>query len=306
MRRDASEHHDATVAGPPATALAARTIAEAPDWTIGDYICRAGPHHRPFEERHERVAIAAVIGGSFTYRADAGTSFLYPGSFLLGNAGTCFECGHEHADGDRCVAIHMAPPLFEEIAAAVTGSARFRFPVAMLPAGRGLALPLADVESMARDPSRIALDDVVARLAERVLASLSGSGGASRAPSPRDQRRIAGALRYMEENAEEPLDLAGLAGVACMSKYHFLRTFRRAVGVTPYKFLLGIRLRRAAVRLRTTPERISAVAFDAGFGDLSTFNARFRTVFGESPGAYRARHGSVAAQGSNMASIGTR
>jgi AraC family transcriptional regulator len=138
-----------------------------------------------------------------------------------------------------------------------------------------------------------------------VLASMSGSSGSRRAPSADDQRRIANALRYIEEHAEEPLDLAGLAGVACMSKYHFLRTFRRTVGVTPYKFLLGVRLRRAAVRLRTTSAPIAAVAFDAGFGDLSTFNARFRGVFGESPRAYRSRYGG-AAYGSNAASIGTR
>ena len=32
-----------------------------------------------------------------------------------------------------------------------------------------------------------------------------------------------------------------------------------------------------------------AIAFDAGFGDLSTFNARFRETFGASPSAFRVR-----------------
>jgi AraC-like DNA-binding protein len=40
------------------------------------------------------------------------------------------------------------------------------------------------------------------------------------------------------------------------------------------------------VRLRTDNEPISAIAFDAGFGDLSTFNRRFRRVMGCSPRAY--------------------
>jgi AraC family transcriptional regulator len=44
------------------------------------------------------------------------------------------------------------------------------------------------------------------------------------------------------------------------------------------------------VRLRASREPISAIAFDAGFNDLSTFNRRFRRVVGVSPGAYR--HGS--------------
>ena len=39
---------------------------------------------------------------------------------------------------------------------------------------------------------------------------------------------------------------------------------------------------------------ISAIAFEAGFNDLSTFNRRFRRVMGETPGDYRARRSSSA------------
>jgi AraC-like DNA-binding protein len=73
-----------------------------------------------------------------------------------------------------------------------------------------------------------------------------------------------------------------------MSVYHFLRTFRQVAGLPPHQYVLHTRLRRAAVRLRTSNHPISAIAFDAGFGDLSTFNRRFRRVMGCSPGAYRA------------------
>ncbi|TGV55413.1 helix-turn-helix domain-containing protein, partial [Mesorhizobium sp. M2D.F.Ca.ET.160.01.1.1] len=52
---------------------------------------------------------------------------------------------------------------------------------------------------------------------------------------------------------------------------------------------LKTRLHRAAVRLRLSDEAISAIAFEAGFNDLSTFNRRFRRVMGETPGNYRAR-----------------
>jgi AraC family transcriptional regulator len=59
--------------------------------------------------------------------------------------------------------------------------------------------------------------------------------------------------------------------------------------MTPYQFILAQRLRRAAVRLRQTTVPISAVAYEAGFSDLSTFNRRFRRVIGMTPGAWRAR-----------------
>jgi methylphosphotriester-DNA--protein-cysteine methyltransferase len=57
-----------------------------------------------------------------------------------------------------------------------------------------------------------------------------------------------------------------LAKIAAMSKYHFLRTFQRIVGVSPYQFLLLVRTRRAAVRLVISSETVSTIAFEAGFG----------------------------------------
>lgn len=70
-----------------------------------------------------------------------------------------------------------------------------------------------------------------------------------------------------------------------------MRTFRRAVGMPPYRYLLGLRRRRAALALATTSAPVSAIAFDAGFGDLSTFNARFRALFGASRSEFRRAQG---------------
>lgn len=74
-----------------------------------------------------------------------------------------------------------------------------------------------------------------------------------------------------------------------MSAYHFLRTFRNLVRMTPHQYLLHVRMNRAAVRLRLSDEPISSIAYEAGFNDLSTFNRRFRRLIGASPGAYRKR-----------------
>ena len=98
--------------------------------------------------------------------------------------------------------------------------------------------------------------------------------------------------------ADEPISLGDLADEAGLSPYHFLRSFRRVAGMTPYQFVLRTRLNRAAVRLRTSGDAVSAIAFDAGFNDLSTFNRRFRRVMGQTPSAYRARR--TAASGRNI------
>src|SRR5437899_10767251 len=93
-----------------------RRIAEGERWSVSDVICTSGPADRPFEEQHDGVSIAVVVAGTFQYRSPMGRDMLTPGSLLLGNPGQCFECGHEHAAGDRCIAFRYAPDFFDEIA----------------------------------------------------------------------------------------------------------------------------------------------------------------------------------------------
>ena len=118
-------------------------------------------------------------------------------------------------------------------------------------------------------------------------AVLAQENAAVQAVSARDERRVSEALRLIEAEAEQPITVAGLARVVAMSPYHFLRTFSAVAGVTPHQFILGLRLRRAGVRLRQSNDPITDIAFDAGFGDLSSFNRPLPPGFGVTPGAWR-------------------
>lgn len=280
---------------PHSAAPAVRSLYRGREWSVSEYLCTAGPGDRPFEERHEEVAIAAVVEGTFTYRGDTGAAMLHPGAFLFGNAAACYECGHDHSTGDRCISFQVAPEYFAEIAASVAGSGRFRFPAPMLPATPKLLPWLARIEARTAFAEPLDIDETASRLMEAVIGVVSDTNPLPVCASARDVRRVGDALRYIELNAAEALDLGALAGVAAMSKYHFLRTFRHTVGMTPYQFLLGVRLRRAAVRLATSSAPVSAIAFETGFGDLSTFNGRFREMFGVSPTAFRRRERAVTA-----------
>ena len=262
-------------------------LASGPGWSVSDIVCTAGPRDRPFEERYADACIAAVGEGTFRCRSTQGTALLAPGSILLGNAGECFECGHEHGTGDRCLAFHFAPDCLEAIVSAVPGARRAVFALPRLPALPRLMPLLAAAEAARDDGDGPALEELALRFAGSVAGLLADAGTCAGEPTPLDQRRITIALRRIEAAAEEPLPLAALAGKAAMSPYHFLRTFCRVVGMTPHQYLLRTRLHRAAVRLRRSSEPIAAIAYDAGFGDLSTFNRRFRRVMGVSPGMYR-------------------
>src|SRR5215831_16704012 len=112
---------------PASRAPMARPIAAGRGWTINDVVCRLGPQNRSEEERFGSATIAVVLDGLFECRSSAGTALLYPGAFFLGNAGACFECGHDHGVGDRCVAFHFDPGFFEEIVASVPRARRMTF-----------------------------------------------------------------------------------------------------------------------------------------------------------------------------------
>lgn len=269
---------------------ALRRIAAGGGLTIHEYVCTAGPRDRPFEEQHSRYTIAAVVSGSFVYKTDGGRGLLVPGSLLLGNPGACYECGHDHSTGDRCVSFQFELQLFEELAASAARSSRFRFPAGQVPANDALLPLLTAVETAAETAQpALQLEELAVAVAERVIGELAGARAAAAAVLARDEQRISEVLRYVEQRLDEPLELDELAAVAGLSKYHFLRTFRSVVGRSPYQHLLLQRMHRAALSLVRTEAPVSSIALDAGFGDLSTFHRRFRAIFGASPKAYRQR-----------------
>jgi AraC family transcriptional regulator len=284
-----SETHSASSRSwtPPDEALLKRTLAAGDGWSLHEIVCRAGPSDRPFEEQHDGFSVSAVVGGHFTYRSDAGHGLLYPGALLLGNNGSCFECGHQHGIGDRCISLNVCEEQFSGVAAAAASTSRFRFSAPTIPPSPK-ALPIvAQMEALCCASSSLRSEELALRLIERVIALMTGDRQPPAAPTGRETRRVIEAIRLVESNAARPLELRAMAAIAGMNKYHFLRVFRRLTGMTPHRYLISARLRRAALALASSRRPVIGVALDAGFGDLSTFNKTFRAVFGLTPTQYR-------------------
>ena len=279
---------------PALMSMSSLLLASGPGWRVDDVRCTSGPRDRPFEEKHDGVCIAVVTRGTFTYRTTQGTSVLAPGATLLGNDGQCFECGHEHGVGDRCLSFRFSPELVESVMSELPGACCLPFTLPNLSPLPEL-IPLVAAAATARDGTHdVSFEELALSLVARVGTALAGANPSARAnrllrdPGARDQRRVTEVLRRIEAQSDQPLSVQQLARQAGMSPYHFLRTFRAVAGMPPHQFLLHTRLQRAAVRLRGSNDRISAIALDAGFSDLSTFNRRFRRLLGLTPGAYRA------------------
>jgi transcriptional regulator GlxA family with amidase domain len=88
----------------------------------------------------------------------------------------------------------------------------------------------------------------------------------------------------------EPLDVATLAQTALASEAHFARSFKRAFGETPMRYLTRRRIERAADLLRETDRPITEVSLDVGFTSIGSFGNAFSALMGEPPTAYRDRH----------------
>ena len=271
-----------------------RAIASGQGWTVSDVLCTCGPGDRTFEERHGAFCIALVVAGAFEYRSETGQVLMTPGAALLGNAGECFECGHRHRAGDRCIAFRYGPEYFEQLFADMGGSARIpSFGAARIEPSRALASFVAAAStgaSAASNGAGVAWDELALALASRVLRDLEGASSHQARPIGRMAlERVVDTLRWIDEAPERDLGIDRLAEQAGLSPYHFLRTFERATGVTPHQYVLRSRLRAAAQRLADAPEKIVDVALDSGFADLSNFNRAFRAEFGVNPRTYRLR-----------------
>lgn len=265
-----------------------RILSQGAEWAVSDVLCNSGPRDRPFEERHSGAAIAVVIAGTFQYHSSAGRELMIPGSLLLGNAGQHFECRHEHGTGDRCVSFSYTPDFFERLAAdaGADGSGR-RFKNLRLPPLRVLSPLIAQILALVSHPTVLPSEELSIQLAAQTVRHENGLSTCSTGIRTGNVSRVTRIVRMIEQFPDASHSLAELAREAGLSPYHFLRTFQSLAGTTPHQYSLRIRLRRAAVRLRTERSRILDLALDCGFGDVSNFNRAFRAEFGVSPRVYR-------------------
>jgi len=101
------------------------------------------------------------------------------------------------------------------------------------------------------------------------------------------EERILRVLVHIQAHLDRALDLDELAAVANFSPYHFHRIFRGMVGEPVKEHVRRLRLERAAYRLKAGSQPVIAIAFDAGYEAHETFTRAFRSMFGQSPSAFR-------------------
>ncbi|MDG4797533.1 AraC family transcriptional regulator [Micromonospora sp. WMMD1082] len=100
---------------------------------------------------------------------------------------------------------------------------------------------------------------------------------------------------HMDRHYTETLDLAAVAAVAGISKYHFQRLFTITYGLSPAAYLSRRRIERAQDLLRATNLTVTEVCHGVGFTSLGSFSSRFRDLVGETPSEFQRRWASTGA-----------
>jgi AraC-like DNA-binding protein/transposase-like protein len=104
--------------------------------------------------------------------------------------------------------------------------------------------------------------------------------------APGIRARVQVAREAIEQRYYAPLSCEQLAALAGMSRFHFIRTFKNAFGVAPYRYLLQMRIRHAKALLSTTPQPLDTVAAAVGFDSPSLLMKAFRNIEGISLANY--------------------
>jgi AraC-like DNA-binding protein len=74
-----------------------------------------------------------------------------------------------------------------------------------------------------------------------------------------------------------------------MSRTTFAARFRDLVGEPPQHYFTRLRISAAATRLRSSRDKLNAIAADAGYRSLAAFLKSFKRLMGITPGEYRDR-----------------
>ena len=94
-------------------------------------------------------------------------------------------------------------------------------------------------------------------------------------------------IEFIEANLGNELSLDELAGFAGMPVRSFLRAFCKATGMTPHRFVMDRRIKRARELLSNTLLPIADISYRTGFSSQSHFSTVFRHEVGASPARFR-------------------
>lgn len=129
-------------------------------------------------------------------------------------------------------------------------------------------------------PGDLLVATLLSSLHARLNAPLVSSSLAKRASRALDVQRLE---QFVLERLDRRLSVSDLARLACLSEAHFAERFREQTGITPYQFVMRLRLNRARELTTLTDMPLADIAERTGFANQSALSNAFRRRYGHPP-----------------------
>jgi AraC family transcriptional regulator len=195
------------------------------------------------------------------------------------------------SSGGELTVIFLDPLVMGEIAKKETG---FSFPeiapqFAIADAMTHSIATILDAQLAEKHPCSPTCAELLAKaLAAHIFATYakpSFDGPGEMRPNRMQLRR---SIEFIHVHLDQKLTLEDIAAVACMSKFHYAKSFRAVMGIAPHQYLVRLRIEKAR-RLLLMEEAMSLqdIAQKVGFTDTAHFAQQFSRVVGISPSRYR-------------------
>lgn len=104
--------------------------------------------------------------------------------------------------------------------------------------------------------------------------------------------------KLIHKRLGDKLSLQDMADAACVSRFHFARSFRQTIGDSPMAYWTRFRIEQSK-DLLIRKQRMAEIAATLGFVDESHFSRTFRRLVGLSPREYVRSHFDVTAASSS-------
>jgi AraC family transcriptional regulator len=177
---------------------------------------------------------------------------------------------------------------FQEVFGADAGQAQLRDDSAITDEALGSLMQRLRDELMRRQASPLFVEGIAQAIAIHLARNYGETVEESRSGSPSlPGYKLRQITDWMAEHVAEDLSLTRLAAQAGLSKFHFQRLFKSAVGVSPSHYHINLRMNVARQLLRETKMSVVDVALEVGYTNPSHFAQLFRRETGLSPSEYR-------------------
>jgi AraC family transcriptional regulator len=186
---------------------------------------------------------------------------------------------------------HFSPnSLGVDLDKSVIGSLRFKTGI-QDPLVAEIAYALASELQTQTSAGRLLAETFASCLAARLVQNYVSPSPAQAFPritqEGLDRRRLSRVLDYIEANFGGDLTLDNLASIACLSRFHFARAFKVAVGQSPHQYVSAKRLELAKALLIRGDQSLVDIALALNFSCQANFTRAFRQVTGQTPGRFR-------------------